>query len=159
MQMPRVVNGSTPARGYKRKRRLIAAVMLSAFVMSFGAGAAFAGDVWGTTGYYTVAGIQYENFARIKTTTGQASAESWARKVGGNTPIGYAGARGRLFTSGGALSCEGSFGYNPSNTAYAVGGSCTRYYSGAWYSYGVTEGWNGSGYDAFYTYRTVNQNS
>ncbi|ABK05568.1 hypothetical protein Arth_4397 (plasmid) [Arthrobacter sp. FB24] len=141
------------------RKRVVAATMLSAFVISFGAGSAVAGDAWGDTGYYTVSGIQYENFARVSTSTGQATAESWARRVGGNTPVGYAGARGRLFTSGGSLSCEGVDRYNPSTGSYAVGSSCARYSSGTWYSYGVTQGWNGTGYTAVYTFRTVNQNS
>jgi hypothetical protein len=45
------------------------------------------------------------------------------------------------------------------DSTLAVGYSCDRYTSGTWYSYGVSLGWNGSGYTSFYTYQSPNQNS
>lgn len=129
-----------------------------AFLMGVSSQAASAGSAVSSTGYYTVAGIQYLSRAHIATTPGQASAGTWVERNGASTPGGYAGARGRLFTSGGSLSCEGSTLYN--DAGYGVfAWSCTRSASGSWYSYGVGYGWNGSSYSPFYTFTSPSQTS
>jgi hypothetical protein len=120
---------------------------------------ALAGNAFSSYGYYTVGSTTYENQAEIATWTGpNATAWTQTQKSGGGTPNGWAGSRGRLFTSGGSLSCEGTNRYN-SGGAYAFGQSCVRSSSGSWYSYGVSLGWNGSGYTSFYTFKSPNQNS
>ena len=119
--------------------------------------AAEAGTAYSSDGYFTVAGNQYINVAYIHTSTGSAVATTSTGFSNGATPTGYAGSRGRLFTSGGSLWCEGSNTYNSS--AFAAGYSCNSRTSGSWYSYGVSLGWNGSGYNSYYTYQSPNQNS
>lgn len=99
------------------------------------------------------------NYATIVTSANSAQARTSTQWNGGGTTVGWAGARGRLFTSGGALSCEGTTTYNSVAGWPATGYSCTRTTSAAWYSYGVSYGWNGSGYTAFYTFKSPNQNS
>ncbi len=118
-----------------------------------------AGTALSSFGYFTVAGNQYVNYAAILTSTGHAQASTTTSFSSGSTPTGYAGSRGRLFTSGGSLSCEGANTYNPGPSYSAIGYSCTRTSSGAWYSYGVSLGFNGSGYNSYYTYQSPNQNS
>lgn len=123
-----------------------------------------AGQAVSANGYYTIYGHQYVAYAVINTgyISGQAHS-AYAVTVnqwnGGGTTAGWAGARGRLFTSGGSLSCESSNTYNSTTGQPANPSSCVRYTAGAWYSYGVALGWNGSGYTSLYTYQSPNQNS
>jgi hypothetical protein len=134
-------------------------VFVSCLLLGSAAGSANAGIADSANGYYTVAGHQYVNTAIIDTGSDIAIAITDTSWSAGGTPTGDAGSRGRLFTSGGSLSCEGSNTYNSSTGSLAVGYSCDRYTSGTWYSYGVSLGWNGSGYTSFYTYQSPNQNS
>lgn len=150
-----------------RRRRLAAlwtASLLASFFVGIGAQAASAVVESSNWGYFTVAGNAYRNYAVIITSPGNARASTNTGPQSGYTvPGGYVGSRGRLMIDGGTtLSCEGSNTYNSGSISYATmltGVSCTRYTSGAWYSWGVSLGWNGSGYNSVYTYQTVSQNS
>lgn len=109
-------------------------------------------------------GKTYQNRATIVTVTSthKATASTSTGPSGFHAPAGWVSSRGRLFTSGGALSCEGVNEYNDSqleNGTVVVGYSCTHTGTGTWYSYGVSQAWNGSGYTAFYTFKSPNQNS
>lgn len=155
------------AKAQSRRRALVA--MATAFAVSFMAGVtptvANAGIATSTVGSFSVAGNNYRNFARIATyptSNHQASAFTHTAPNGFTAPVGWVGSRGRLFTSGGALSCEGINTYNPSSLAsgsYHVAVSCIRNQVGTWYSYGVSRAWNGSGYNSVYTFLSPNQNS
>ncbi len=143
------------------KRKIVIAIA-AAFVASVFVGlgnAANAGQATSALGYYTVNGHQYQNQAVIWTQTNYAYATTINGWSSGTATSGWAGARGRLFTSGGTLSCEGANTYNSAGVNNATGLSCSRSTSGAWYSYGVALGWNGSGYTSFYTYQSPNQHS
>lgn len=136
--------------------------LLASFLVGFGIQAASAGIATSATGYWTVNGIQYKNNAVIITGTGNANARTYTGPTSVSVSSGWVSSRGRLFTSGGALSCEGSNTYNSGTLAAGAtvyGSSCTRLTSGAWYSYGVSQAWNGGGYSPFYTFQSPNQNS
>ncbi|GAA4626338.1 hypothetical protein [Cellulomonas oligotrophica] len=133
-----------------------------ALVLAGGATAAYAGTASSSTGYFSANGVSYLNFAWINTnpTDHYAVASTRTQKNGsGSLAAGWGGARGRLFTSGGTLRCEGTNQYNPSGTTTVAGSSCLLNATGAWYSYGVSLGWNGSGYNSVYTFISPNQNS
>ena len=142
--------------------RVIAIAFLSGVALGAGGGIASAyGPVDSSNGSYTVAGREYINSARIITENGFAQGSSAATQRGGNTPAGYAGARGRLFNGdNNQLYCEGTIAYNTAGQSVR-GNSCTP--TGLpnrnWYSYGVTQAYNGSGYQNFFTNRTTNQTS
>lgn len=136
----------------------LVAVFAAAFLTGLGAQSALAGTAQSDTGYYTAGGTQFKNAAIIATAPGQAQALTVTERSSGSTPAGWAGSRGRLFTSAGALSCEGTTTYNTAGNQ-AHGASCSRSTHGTWYSYGVSEAWNGSGYNPFYTFLSPNQNS
>lgn len=150
----------SPVRGHAGRR---AAAMLTAVLAGFlagvGAQPAVAGYAESARGYFTAGGTQFSNYAYISTSAKSATAVTSTQRTGGGTPSGWAGSRGRLFTSGGAMSCEGVNSYNSGSGTVAFGYSCTRRSGGTWYSYGVSIGWNGSGYSSFYTYRSPSQNS
>jgi len=122
---------------------------------------------WSDLGYYTVNGKQYVNRAFMwipypSQHPGPAIAQTETGPSSGSVASGWAGSRGRLFTESGALSCEGANTYNGSSMTYpsrVTGDSCTRVQSAVWYSYGVSQGWTGSSYQPFYTFRSPNQNS
>lgn len=149
---------STSNRESRLRAAAIVATLVSTFLVGFGAQPAFAGVADSAFGYFTAGSTQYANRATILTSSLNAQARTTTYRNSGSTPAGWAGSRGRLFTSGGALSCEGTTIYNPALYP-AHGFSCTRLSSGAWYSWGVSQGWNGSGYNTFYTYKSPNQNS
>ena len=71
--------------------------------LSLGAGgsAAFAGTALSAYGFYTVVGREYQNVAVIVTSSGRANARTSTQWSNGAQPVGWAGSRGRLFTSGG----------------------------------------------------------
>lgn len=143
------------------RRLAIAATVMVA--IGFGATiaptVASAGSASSGTGYYSDNGKGYYNRAEMNTSAGKA----WAVTVVGTsngqpTNGGWMGARARLFSSNGALVQESNTVYNGgSSTLLSV--PTTRYANGSWYSYGVTYGWNGSGYNAHYTFQSPNQSS
>jgi hypothetical protein len=148
--------------GTREKKWLLrlAAVSFAAFLaLGISAGSAIAGSSQSAYGYYTVNGHQYKNVAVVATQSNFAQALTQTWWSTGSVTSGWAGARGRLFTSGGSLSCEGSNQYNTTTGERAQGFSCSRTSSGAWYSYGVSLAWTGSGYQSFYTFQSPNQNS
>ena len=159
-----VIEQESGTRKLSRARR--SAIVLAAFVIGMTVGIApaiaTAGTATSATGYYTIAGKQYRNFAKVYTSTGSATADTWAGPTSVSVAAGWVGVRGRLFTSGGALSCEGTNHYNGSTMLAGdlfVWNSCVRGGSGSWYSHGVSLGWNGSGYNSVYTFKSPNQNS
>ncbi len=143
-----------------RRLAIAAAVMVA---VGFGAtvapAVASAGTATSSTGYYTDNGRGYFNRAEISTSVGRAIASSIVGTSNGQgAPGGWMGARARLFSSNGALVQESSTSYSGAN-AYQLSIPTSRNAGGTWYSYGVTYGWNGSGYNAHYTFQSPNQNS
>jgi hypothetical protein len=147
------------------KRRRVVLTLTAAFLVSFLAAVpigASAGTASSSVGSFSSGGHSYTNQAVIHTSTGSASAQTLTAPSGYTAPAGWVGSRGRLFASGGTLSCESS---NLYSTGSLVSGqywsqySCTRTTTGAWYSYGVSLVWNGSGYNSVYTFQSPNQNS
>ena len=138
---------------------LLVSVLTGVFVAA-GVEAAFA--VSSAPGYSTVNGHQYINHAAISTGTSGSGSIGFTTDTKWNSGLpaqGWAGSRARLFNSRGDLVQQDSvFRYNDCAgcTAWSLG---SRTGHGVWYSYGVSQGWTGSGYQAFYTFKTVNQNS
>lgn len=151
------------------KNRRSVKLVLSAWCVALLAGLAVGASVQAAyaytvassdSGYYTVAGHQYRNNAYIFSyapSSHSALAQTYTQWSTPTTAAGYAGSKGRLFTSSGSMSCEGTIIYNTGQAA--VGSSCTRTTAGAWYSYGVSYGFNGSGYSPFYTFLSPSLNS
>ena len=143
----------------KQLRRTLITVTVSGLLIGAGSQAAFAGQAQSAYGYFTSGSQQYMNYAYITTTDKNSSAVTSTQFSGGGTQVGWAGSRGRLFTSSGAMRCESANQYNGEYNYPAFGYSCNPQTSGIWYSYGVSLGWNGSGYQSFYTFQSPNQNS
>lgn len=151
-----------PKRDSPRSKFVSRAIILIAatgLLVGFGSQAAFAGYAQSAYGYFTSGSQQYGNYAYISTADKSATAVTSTQFSGGGTQVGWAGSRGRLFTSSGALRCESTNQYNGQYNYPAFGYSCNPGSSGTWYSYGVSLGWNGSGYQSFYTFQSPNQNS
>lgn len=104
---------------------MLAAVFLVAFLTTFAPSLAHAGRSDSAYGYMTVNGAQFRNRALVETNPTEvwAFAGSSMGHTDGSTPVGHAGARGRLFTAGGVLSCEGTTRYN-TTTSYIAAASC-----------------------------------
>lgn len=95
----------------------------------------------------------------ITTTVGKATASTTVgTRNGSSAPGGWMGFRARLFSSGGSLIQESVTQYNGGPSFQASIGT-SRNAGGSWYSYGVTYGWNGSGYNAHFTFTSPNQTS
>jgi hypothetical protein len=122
-------------------------------------GVAFAGTAQSAYGYFTGGNTTYMNYAHVTTSTSYAWSDTVTQRNGGGTQVGWAGSRGRLYTGAGALSCEGSNVFSSTYGSPAVGDSCTRTAHGTWYGYGVSYGWNGSSYNAAFTFTTPSQTS
>lgn len=122
--------------------------------------AAHAGTSYSAQGTFNHGGTAYNQAAVITSSAhAHASTSTWPAA---STPAGYIGSRGRLFTSGGSLSCEGTTSYNASTLpplGAQPGYSCHRYTSGTWYSYGVSRKFNGSTWVDVFTFQSGNQNS
>lgn len=132
-------------------------------MVGFGTSAAFAGYASGNLGYFTVGGHQYVNHAYVSTNTSSHWALSGTHTdwTSGTIPAGYAGSRGRIFEcSSNILKAESTIVYNSAGNE-AVANSPTWWTSAgnAAYGYGVSWGWNGSGYSAYYTFKTTCQNT
>jgi hypothetical protein len=149
------------------KRVRIAAAVVATFVVAFAGSlsvsAAAAGSASSIYGNGYVRPYTYVNFSQINTTANRVQAVTVTGGANGQSiTTGWAGARGRVFTCrSGALAFEGSNAFNPTIHDPAVGWSpLAGAGTGASFdTYGVSLGWNGSGYSSFYTYRTACQTS
>lgn len=152
-------HGQRTASRSRRMVRVTAVALLAGGLLGFIATTALAATVTSTVGYYTVAGRQNRNFARLDYYTPGGTAYTFTGpKSPVTAPVGYVGSRGRLFLDSGQMSCEGTNTYNNSSITYTtmwIGYSCDRFTHGTWYSYGVSYSWNGSGYSPWYSFRTV----
>lgn len=166
--MNREQDGSNAVIRSARSNRKYIGVLLGSLLvgltLGLGPAAASAGTVSGSVGLYTVDGYRYRNYAVIATTTSPhyATAYTFTGPNSGSVPAGYPGSRGRLFEQDGAMYCEGSNTYSSATITYpnTQGGiSCQAHTAGAWYSYGVSLAFNGSGYTSFYTFLSPDQNS
>ena len=69
------------------------------------------------------------------------------------------GARARMFNSSGTLLQESAIKYNAVNNTSYMSVLTSKTGHGVRQSWGVTWGWKGSSYGAFYTYKSPYQNS
>jgi hypothetical protein len=156
---------STAQRRTLSRSRIIAAfaaAFVAAFLFGFVPSAANAGTANSATGTFTTNGVGYQNYASVRTSTGSAIAYTYTGPRSTSVASGWVGSRGRLFTGGGALSCEGANSFSSVTLgagAYWSGTSCTRGGSGNWYSYGVSSTYTGSGYATTYTFQSPQQSS
>lgn len=159
--------GSAAQRGRVRSRSRRTAAIVFTAGLSLGAGIATASattSASGQVGYYTVDGIGYANqsFVEAPLNGYDAYAYTGVWTTGGeNVASGWMGVLPRLYQADGAL-CAQNSGYSYNSGAASgiyIGkyGSCGTAY--AYYSYGVTESWNGNGYSAFFSFRSPNVNS
>lgn len=160
------MSSSVAASARHRERPRIIAALVAAFVGAFLFGfvptAASAGTANSGTGTFTTNGIGYQNYASVRTSPGSAIAYTYTGPRSTSVASGWVGSRGRLFTSGGALSCESANSFSRVTLgagAYWSGTSCTRGGSGNWYSYGVSLTYTGSGYATTYTFQSQQQSS
>ncbi|GCE77334.1 hypothetical protein [Cellulomonas biazotea] len=139
--------------------RTAVAVVGAAALTFVGLGAAQAGSASSTVSALSANGKSYSAQALVYTNTGSAWAYSRINSKSGNVASGWMGANGRLFNSGGSLVKEGGFTYNSGAASGLSIPSGTLYRSGSFYSYGVVKVWNGSSYNAHYTFKSPLQNA
>lgn len=143
-------------------RKGLVITSLVAFAIGFTPAMAMGGAVSSESNPIT-GGKVYRSYAWVLNGSSNAYAQGSAHMGPGSgysLPSGWAGARGRLFSSGGSLLCEGTTGYSSSTMSYPStynNYSCIRYDAGTRYGYGVVYAWNGNGYNIYYTFRTPNQ--
>lgn len=127
--------------------------------------AATAGTATSAESAYSVGGRGYNNQAKIVTNTtgsagaGTALAYTSVSTQTGSVPAGYMGARARMFNSSGTLLQQSGITYNSANNVSYMSVNTYRSGHGVRQSWGVTWGWNGSSYGAFYTFKSPFQNS
>jgi hypothetical protein len=147
--------------------RLLASVALStSFIFGLLSGTAHAGGASSSYGYYTVAGIQYQNQASIWTDPSynhEVEADTLVGPYsGGTAQDGWVGALPQTYRNG-VLYCTGTWIYNSSpmpvgSQLYNAG--CLQFnIVDVWSSKGITRAWNGYSYNSYYTFMTPNQNS
>jgi len=142
-------------------------VTLLTLVLTFGvtaAATAASHTAYSDPGYYTVAGVQYQNQAMIYTedVSHLAKALTQIKAPSQAVSSGTVGTLGRLFHSNGSLQCSGTYAYNSGTLPAGVNHtswSCAVYQQDAWYSKGTTKAWNGGGYTEWFTFQSRNQNS
>jgi len=98
--------------GGKRFWMTMIITFMTALLIGATPGLANAGNANSSVGAFTTAGVGYQNYATISTTTGSALAYTSTGPSSTTVASGWVGSRGRLFTSGGALSCEGANSYS-----------------------------------------------
>lgn len=145
--------GKAPSTGRQFPRRLTVVAFLVGLSIPVGVAAAYAATAsssWMNTG--TVNGYSYKNQAQVDNSYTAASTNV-ATTDESNAPAGYMGAWAGLYESNGTLCKQSSWFYNPVSAAgestVTNGSYCG---AGNYYSYGRSEAYTGSGYDAYYTY-------
>jgi len=127
--------------------------------LSISAVAAYAGYAESPWGYYgPILNISYQNRASISTGGNWAYATTEVQNQAfENVPTGYMGAKARMYNSSDSLVSESDFRYN-SQPLYSMTQSASRWFSGTYYSKGLTQAWNGSGYVTYSTFQSPSQN-
>ncbi len=133
-------------------RRLVVCAFLLGVLIPAGAMAAFAAQAdsnWKDTG--TVDGYSYENQAAVNNTGTDAITTAQTTNYV-NVPSGYIGVWAGLYEGNGTLCKQSPWEYN-SGPAAGLGYPTNGTYcgTGAYYSYGESTAWTGSGYDAYHT--------
>lgn len=140
-------------RGASWVRKSVAGLVLGS-VLGSGAAAAHAAFYSSSVGQFTGAGRTYNTQAVLNTDSSPDLASTFVSVQGGPAPAGWLGSQARTFLENGAFCGEGSFYYSSSATSttssnLGMGCGAQRYFS-----WGVTKGWNGNGYNTVYTFRT-----
>ncbi|TEB16090.1 hypothetical protein Psfp_01688 [Pelotomaculum sp. FP] len=154
-----VYRGQNKRGGFRLLRGKLK-VMFCSFILgillSIGVAAYAVTSDWYDIG--TVYGYPYRNQAEAFLTGGGVQATTYIeRSTAGNVPSGYLGAQAFMYNSSGAIYNASNWVYNTSTVhgLYQVlpsGGINGQYY----YSKGLTQVWNGNGYNQYSTYRTPN---
>jgi len=125
----------------------------------FGASGAAAYAVtvsYSTVGQFNTGGHVYDNQASIGVgSVNFASTGTWTDN-NQNVPSGWIGSEGRMVKSNGALCATTGMLYMPgagSGWNVATNTICGH---GYYFSQGKSAGWNGNGYNYYYTFRTPN---
>lgn len=149
-------------RATRTRSRILIAALAVGLALGVGAAPAMAGTANSAKGYTgTIGGKTWWNQATIYTSSGSAQATTSSGPWSTSAAAGHVGSQGRVMASGDALKCLGTMTYSTTTLAAQSGSSgyCRKSMSGAYYSYGVSHFWNGSGYSPYLTYRSPSQNS
>jgi hypothetical protein len=149
----------TPTSVLRTRRILVCGAILAGGALFAMPNAAFAGNADGARAVFTVNGQSYVDYSTILTSSGSEYANTATGPSSGTVATGYLGSRGRLFNDAGTMQCQSAIAYNTQSLVAGQywNGQCANSLHGNFYSYGVSFGWNGSGYNASYNFRTVSQ--
>lgn len=129
------------------------------------ANAAVAGQAVSAHGFYSVGGINYENYAAINTNhdfNHQAYSVTLVKSTNQPIPGGWAGAMPRRMDGNGTLLCSGTYTYNGGQLAVGAvlnPSGCFINNHSVYSSRGLTRAWNGASYVTYNTFLSPNQNS
>lgn len=150
--------------GISRSLKIWAAAIFVAATAGFSTQIAFAGWAAGSTAYYGPwQGISYYNYSAISTdhaSNHYGAAQTYVgNQVAANVPVGWMGVQPVRTTSGGAVSCAGTWSYS-SYLAQSWGAAgCTSNVHTSWASQGASRSWTGSYYSTHGTFLSPSQNS
>ncbi len=147
---------------HRHDTRVLRAALLVAvagFVFGVVVPVAHAGLAKGAWTYYTAGNIGYRNQASVLTNSDGASAWTYVETYNPerNVAAGYMGVLERLYKHTGVLVFTSSWDYNDSICAGMNNRTSFTTVRDSYYSRGSTRGWNGSGYNTYYTFRSPNQ--
>jgi hypothetical protein len=74
----------------------------------------------------------------------------------GNAPVGYMGAKARLYNDSGVLKASSDYIYNSEESSGVGATTSPHKKAGTYYSKGLTRAYNGNGYDEYTTFQTPN---
>lgn len=151
-------------RGHGRSDvRVVLVGVLVGFLVGAAIPVAMASSAQSPYGYYTVYGIQYRNHATVVVNPSGSSgvlaytgASAYPQQT---VPAGYIGVLARLYRNDALVKQAGYF-YN-SEPLVGMSRSTSPNYTakhGAFFSYGVSRAYNGSGYGSFYTFKSPSLN-
>lgn len=128
-------------------------------VVGWGGGLAYASTVFANPGYIgPINGINYVNNTSIENSPDRQVSTIIGKNGSGTVPTTWMGARARSFKNSNDTLCnQGNWGYNASPAATfakAAGVGASGCGVGYYYSYGVTQEYNGNGYNSHFTYKS-----
>lgn len=144
----------------RRRAHVLAIATVASAALVGTLGTAFGGStVYGAKTGYTVDGIAYENQSAGAVTTGPSGITTLVTANNQKVAAGWMGVLPRLYESNGNLCKQPSaWSYNDeveAGVGNLIAWSCG---SGAYFGWGVSESWNGSGYTEVNTARSPNFN-
>lgn len=142
----------------RKNAKILATTFFMGIVLGFGT-IAYAGTAVGSWKYFgPVFGYSYKNQAYVETRTNAAEAGTTIASDGsGSIPTGYMGAQARLYYNGDLYASSSTSYTSSSNTQFEVSIVKGNPPTGTYHSTGVTQVYNGNGYDTYYTNQSPSQ--